>query len=84
MELDMDSPASNVFRAHLAGLTLCTALFVGTSAAARAEDARCDQLIALHRQYAGVALTGEQQGLKRKLMAWYNSNCGGVRRSAGR
>jgi hypothetical protein len=38
-------------------------------------DYRCTQLEALHRQYIGVSLSSEQQGLKRKLVAWYNANC---------
>ena len=35
----------------------------------------CRRLEDLARQYAGVQLTGEQQQLKRKLVAWYNENC---------
>ncbi len=69
--------------------TASVAIFGGAflsvgSAAALAQDPRCEQLVALHRHYAGVALTNEQQVLKRKLVTWYSANCGGVHRSAGR
>ena len=68
-----------------ASLAICGGAFLSVgSGAALAEDARCEQLVALHRQYAGVALTSEQQVLKRKLVAGYSANCGGVHRSAGR
>lgn len=55
------------------------ALFAGfllsiTSTSALA-DYRCQQLEELNRQYMGVALTSDQQALKRKLVAWYNANC---------
>ena len=40
-----------------------------------ADDYRCKQLEELHRQYIGVSLSSDQQALKRKLVAWYNSNC---------
>ena len=73
------------FAKKAAGRTICAALLLGTgSAAALAQDPRCEQLVALHRQYAGVTLTSEQQVLKRKLVAWYGANCGGVNRSAAR
>ena len=42
-------------------------------------DERCEQLVALNRQYAGVTLTAEQQVLKRKLVSWYQANCGNAR-----
>lgn len=42
---------------------------------AAAEDERCRQLEELNRQYMGVALTSDQQALKRRLVAWYNANC---------
>ena len=38
-------------------------------------DMRCKQLEDLHRQYIGVSLSGDQQTLKRKLVAWYTANC---------
>ncbi|MCC6888183.1 MAG: hypothetical protein IT536_06575 [Hyphomicrobiales bacterium] len=61
------------------------ALFTGlmlsfTSTTANA-DARCRQLEELNRQYIGVALTSDQQALKRKLVAWYNANCRSQRAS---
>lgn len=40
-------------------------------------DERCQQLEALHAQYAGVQLTPEQQQLKRTLVAWYYGHCRG-------
>jgi hypothetical protein len=73
------------FATKAAGRAICAAFLLSLgSAAALAEDPRCEQLVALHRQYAGVALTSEQQSLKRKLVAWYGANCGGLHRSAGR
>jgi hypothetical protein len=66
-------------------LALCAGLFFSlASTAALAADERCGQLVALNRQYAGVKLTSEQQDLKRQLVAWYNVNCGGARRTAFR
>ena len=59
-----------------AGFVLATA---STEAFA---DERCAQLVALNQQYAGVTLTSEQQVLKRKLVAWYQANCGSTSRSA--
>jgi hypothetical protein len=46
-------------------------------------DSRCQQLEELNRQYMGVTLTSAQQQLKRKLVAWYNTNCRQRRASAG-
>ena len=63
-------------------LALCAGLLFSLVSTAALADERCDQLVALSRQYAGVALNGEQQDLKRKLVAWYNVNCGRARRSA--
>lgn len=48
---------------------------------ASAADERCAQLVALSKQYAGVALTGEQKEIKVKLVAWYKQNCIGKMRS---
>ena len=62
-------------------LLLCAGLLFAVTGAARADD-RCRQLEALHRQYAGVALTAGQQKLKRQLVAWYNQNCKQRRASA--
>ncbi len=60
----------------------CLTLFflVLLSAATRAEDVRCAQLIALRDQYAGVKLTVSQQAFKRAATIWYHANCG-MRRS---
>jgi hypothetical protein len=41
-----------------------------------ADDGRCQQLVALHAQYAGVALTPDQQAMKRQMTAWYHGHCG--------
>jgi hypothetical protein len=65
------------------GLALCAGLASSAVSTAALADARCQQLVALDRQYAGVALTSAQQSLKRKLVAWYNVNCGS-RRTASR
>lgn len=55
---------------------LCAGLFLSiASTSSKADDYRCKQLEELHRQYLGVSLTTEQQALKRKLVAWYNTNC---------
>jgi hypothetical protein len=45
-------------------------------------DERCGQLVALNKQYAGVALTSEQKDIKVQLVAWYKANCGRSIRSA--
>jgi hypothetical protein len=42
-----------------------------------ADDGRCQQLQALHAQYAGVTLTRDQQAMKRQMTAWYYGHCGG-------
>jgi hypothetical protein len=42
---------------------------------ALSSEANCRRLEDLARQYAGVQLTSQQQQLKRRLIAWYNSNC---------
>ena len=47
-------------------------------------DARCARLVALNDQYRDVALTSEQKDLKRKLLAWYNANCGHTRQASAR
>jgi len=41
-----------------------------------AADGRCQQLEALHAQYAGVTLTPEQQTMKRQMTTWYRGHCG--------
>jgi hypothetical protein len=47
-------------------------------------DERCGQLVRLHKQYRGVALSDEQKQLKVQLVAWYKENCGRRLRSARR
>ena len=47
-------------------------------------DERCEQLVKLHRQYAGVELTSEQQNLKAQLVAWYKANCRRARHAVSR
>jgi len=49
-------------------------LFSLISTAAFADE-RCGQLVALNKQYAGVALTREQKDIKVQLVAWYKANC---------
>jgi hypothetical protein len=46
-----------------------------SSTASMSNNANCRRLEDLARQYAGVQLTSQQQQLKRRLVAWYNSNC---------
>jgi hypothetical protein len=58
---------SNVLLA--AGLILT----LSSHAAPGAES--CDQLVALSNQYTGVELTGTQKQYKRKMVAWYVTNC---------
>jgi hypothetical protein len=50
---------------------------VMTAPAVAGTEANCHRLEALAVQYAGVALTPNQQTLKRKLVAWYGRNCHG-------
>jgi hypothetical protein len=62
---------------------LCGGLFLSlVSTAALALDERCGQLVALHKQYRGVELTGEQQDIKVQLVSWYKANCRPSARSA--
>ena len=49
-------------------------LFSLMSTAAFADE-RCGQLVALNKQYAGVALSREQKDIKVQLVAWYKANC---------
>ena len=62
--------------------TLLTAMN-GTTALANEHN--CRRLENLAQEYTGVQLTKPQQQLKRRLVAWYNSNCRGdakLRRAA--
>jgi hypothetical protein len=62
---------------------LCAGFFLTiASTAAPAADERCGQLEALNQQYIGVSLTTEQKLIKRKLVAWYNSNCRSTKRAS--
>jgi hypothetical protein len=54
---------------------LCAGAVLSLTSTASLADPRCQQLEELHRQYIGVTLTSSQQQLKRRLVAWYNSNC---------
>lgn len=66
---------------------LCTGILLSFASTAAFADERCAQLVALNRQYAGVALTSQQKGIKVQLVAWYKANCGqnirSVQRSMG-
>lgn len=70
------------FRTRHACALLAGATLLSLASTAVMADARCQQLEALNRQYLGVSLTSEQQQLKRRLVAWYNSNCRGRRAAA--
>jgi hypothetical protein len=57
-------------------LVIATGVLIAMSGtAALSNESKCQQLEDLARQYAGVKLTNQQQQLKRRLVAWYNSNC---------
>ena len=62
---------------------LCASVLLAFTSTASMADSRCQQLEELNRQYMGVTLTSAQQQLKRKLVAWYNTNCRQRRASAG-
>jgi hypothetical protein len=53
------------------------AIVVTLPSSALAVDGRCQQLEALHAQYAGVELTPSQKVLKKQLTAWYVGHCRG-------
>ena len=67
-------PSAGASRRFLFAVPSIGALLCTLSNAAFADE-RCEQLVRLHRQYAGVELTGEQQNLKAQLVAWYKANC---------
>jgi hypothetical protein len=58
-------------------LAISVASIAGVLPTSSRADARCQQIEALHDQYAGVELTSEQKQLKRKLVAWYYGHCRG-------
>jgi hypothetical protein len=67
--------SSFALSAHPCRAALCAGMLFTLMATPSLADSRCQQLETLHRQYLGVTLTSDQQQLKRKLVAWYNSNC---------
>ena len=69
----MSSTSGTLRRCLLA--IVATGIFVHAMPGAARADERCDQLMRLHRQYAGVELTSEQQHMKVQLVAWYKANC---------
>ena len=54
---------------------LCAGLFLTVGSNAALADDRCEQLVVLNQQYAGVQLTITQKQLKSQLVAWYRQNC---------
>ncbi len=66
-----------IFSRRFGACILCAGFFLSFAPTARAADERCGQLVALNKQYRGVALTDEQKNLKVQLVAWYRENCGG-------
>jgi hypothetical protein len=66
--------ASNVLARALAA-AVAGGLFVTMNTTVALGNDNCRRLEQLARQYAGVQLTSSQQQLKRRLVAWYNSNC---------
>ena len=85
-----DKSRWNVMTLHAArrlAPILCMGILLSFASTAAVADERCAQLVALNKQYAGVALTSEQKDIKLQLVAWYKANCGqsirSVRRSIG-
>jgi hypothetical protein len=76
-------PSSGAARRYLLALLSASALVYPRSSAALADE-RCEQLVKLHRQYAGVELTSDQQNLKAQLVAWYKANCRRARHAVNR
>ena len=60
--------------ARYAGVLLAVILIFDGTPAFAADD-NCGRLEALAKEYAGVKLSVDQQALKRRLVAWYESNC---------
>jgi hypothetical protein len=61
-------------------LLLSGAVMLMTSTGTLANE-NCRRLEALAQQYAGVQLTSAQVQIKRRMVAWYNKNCGSTRRA---
>jgi hypothetical protein len=57
------------------GRLLCAGLVLTLASTVSRADERCQQLVALNQQYAGVQLTSVQKQLKSQLVAWYKQNC---------
>jgi hypothetical protein len=55
---------------------LSIGILLSLASTAAFADERCGQLVALNKEYAGVALTSEQKDIKVQLVAWYKANCG--------
>jgi uncharacterized protein (DUF2336 family) len=62
----------------------CAGFLLSIVATTAFADERCAQLIALDKEYRGVALTDEQKAIKVRLVSWYRANCGRSRLSARR
>jgi hypothetical protein len=89
IEIVVMDMTANVF-AQRSQAVLSAGLFLAMSSSAALSNEpgapsneKCQQLEELSRQYASVELTSVQKQLKRKLMTWYNANCG-VRRAVAR
>jgi hypothetical protein len=76
-------PSSGAARRYLLALLSASALVSSLTSTAFADE-RCEHLVRLHRQYAGVELTSEQQNLKAQLVAWYKANCRRARHAVNR
>ncbi len=63
---------------------LCAGILLSVGSTAGFADERCSQLVALNKQYAGVALTNDQKVIKGQLVSWYKVNCGRENRTANR
>jgi hypothetical protein len=55
---------------------LSAGLLLALSSHAALSEENCQRLENLADQYAGVELTTAQKQIKRKLVAWYSTNCG--------
>jgi hypothetical protein len=78
----MDLTATTIPR-HSRRLLYAGLLLTVASTVARADD-RCQQLVALNQQYAGVQLTIAQKLLKIQMVAWYRQNCRSTRSADAR
>jgi hypothetical protein len=57
----------------------CAGILLSAVSTTAFADDRCAQLIALDKEYRGVALTEEQKAIKVQLVSWYRANCGRLR-----